>query len=57
LRARTNVLKRGGTCNWEFLETPDLKQAKQEIKKLNRALDILSKPFSGHGLLTPRGST
>ena len=36
------------------LETPDLKQAKQEIKKLNRALDILSKPFSGHGLLTPR---
>jgi hypothetical protein len=32
-------------CNWEFLETPDLKQAKQEIKKLNRALDILSKPW------------
>ncbi len=39
---------------WEFLETPDLRQAKEEIKKLNRALDILSKPFVGHDSLTPR---
>ena len=39
---------------WEFLETPELKQAKQEIKKLNDALDILSKPFPGHESLTPR---
>jgi DNA-binding CsgD family transcriptional regulator len=40
--------------NWEFLETPDLKQAKQEIRRLNGALDILSKPFPGHKTLTPR---
>ena len=39
---------------WEFLETPDLRQAKEEIKKLNRALDILSKPFVGRDSLTPR---
>ena len=39
---------------WEFLETPELRQAKQEIKKLNGALDILSKPFSGYKSLTPR---
>jgi DNA-binding CsgD family transcriptional regulator len=30
-------------------------QARQEIKKLNSALDILSKPFPGHDSLTPRG--
>jgi DNA-binding CsgD family transcriptional regulator len=46
--------------DWEFLEIPDLKrvkqakQAKQEIDKLNGALAILSKPFAGHELLTPR---
>ena len=40
--------------NWEFLETPELKQAKREIKKLQDALDILSKPFPGHETLTPR---
>ena len=40
--------------DWEFLETPELKQAKQEIKKLKDALDILSRPFPGHELLTPR---
>ena len=28
--------------NWEFLETPELKQAKQEIRRLNGALDVLS---------------
>jgi DNA-binding CsgD family transcriptional regulator len=39
---------------WEFLETPELKQAKREIKNLNDTLDILSRPFPGHGLLTPR---
>jgi FixJ family two-component response regulator len=39
---------------WEFLETPELKRAKGEIKKLNDALGILSKPFSGHELLTPQ---
>jgi hypothetical protein len=39
--------------NWDFLETPELKQAKQEIRRLNSALDILSKPFPGHETLTP----
>jgi DNA-binding CsgD family transcriptional regulator len=40
--------------NWEFLETPDLKQARQEIRRLNGALDILSKPIPGHDALTPK---
>jgi DNA-binding CsgD family transcriptional regulator len=31
-----------------------LRQAKQEIKRLSGALDILSKPFPGHKSLTPR---
>jgi DNA-binding CsgD family transcriptional regulator len=39
---------------WEFLETPELRRANREIKRLNGALDIMSKPFSGHKLLTPR---
>jgi DNA-binding CsgD family transcriptional regulator len=39
--------------DWEFLETPELTQAKREIKKLHGALDILSKPFPDHELLTP----
>jgi DNA-binding CsgD family transcriptional regulator len=40
--------------DWEFLETPELRQAKQEIKRLNGALHILLKPFPGHESLTPR---
>jgi DNA-binding CsgD family transcriptional regulator len=47
-----SLARRNG--NWEFLETPELKQAKLEIKRLNGALDILSRPFSGHTRLTPR---
>jgi DNA-binding CsgD family transcriptional regulator len=47
-----SIAKRNG--NWEFLETPELKQAKQEIKMLNGALDVLSRPLSGHTKLTPR---
>jgi DNA-binding CsgD family transcriptional regulator len=39
---------------WEFLETPELRQAKLEIEKLNGALDIPSKPFPGYKSLTPR---
>jgi hypothetical protein len=39
---------------WEFLETPELRRANREIKRLKGALDIVSKPFSGHKLLTPR---
>ena len=40
--------------DWEFLETPELRQAKREIKRLNGALNVLSKPFPGHRSLTPR---
>jgi DNA-binding CsgD family transcriptional regulator len=39
---------------WEFLETPELKQAKREIKSLGEALLVLSQPFAGHELLTSR---
>jgi DNA-binding CsgD family transcriptional regulator len=49
---QTSIARRNG--KWEFLETPELKSAKQEIRKLNGALDILSKPFPGHELLTRR---
>ena len=31
-----------------------LKRAKQEIRRLNGALDVLSKPFPGHDALTPK---
>jgi DNA-binding CsgD family transcriptional regulator len=47
-----SIARRNG--DWEFLETPDLKRAKQEIRKLNGALDILSKSFAGHDTLTPK---
>jgi DNA-binding CsgD family transcriptional regulator len=47
-----SMARRGG--HWEFLETPELKQAKREIQKLNSALDILSKPSPGQRSLTPR---
>jgi len=49
------IARRNG--NWEFLETPELKQAKQQIKRLNGALDVLSKPFPAHKPLTPRERT
>ena len=40
---------------WEFLETPELKHAKREIRKLNGALDALSnRTFPGHENLTSR---
>jgi DNA-binding CsgD family transcriptional regulator len=47
-----SIARRNG--NWEFLETPELKRAKQEIRRLNGALDVLSKSFPGHETLTPR---
>jgi DNA-binding CsgD family transcriptional regulator len=40
--------------DWEFLETPELKRAKEEIKTLNRALGVLTKSFPGDKLLTTR---
>jgi DNA-binding CsgD family transcriptional regulator len=47
-----SIARRNG--EWEFLETPELKQARQEIKKLKGALAILSKPFPGQKSLTTR---
>jgi DNA-binding CsgD family transcriptional regulator len=47
-----SIVRRKG--DWEFLETPELKLAKQEIRRLNGALDILSKPFPGRETLTPK---
>ena len=46
------VARRNG--DWEFLSTPELRQAQQEIDRLKGALDVLSKPFSGDKSLTPR---
>jgi len=46
------VARRNG--DWEFLATPELRQAHQEIKKLRGALDVLSTRFSGDEALTPR---
>jgi DNA-binding CsgD family transcriptional regulator len=39
---------------WEFLETPELVQARKEIRRLNVAIDILTAPFPGHETLTRR---
>ena len=47
-----SMARRNG--EWEFLETPELRQANQEIRRLNGALDILSKQFSPNVSLTPR---
>jgi DNA-binding CsgD family transcriptional regulator len=40
--------------DWEFLATPELRRAQQEIERLRGALGVLSRPFPGHELLTPR---
>jgi DNA-binding CsgD family transcriptional regulator len=50
-----SIARRRG--QWEFLETPELKQAKREIKSLGKALLLLSRPFAGHKLLTSRERT
>ena len=39
---------------WDFLETPEVAEAHRQIRRLNRAIEILSKPFAGSDLLTPR---
>lgn len=46
------VARRNG--DWEFLETQELRQAREEIKRLRSGVDILSNPFPSHELLTPR---
>lgn len=53
--ARTHnfsIARREG--RWDFLETPELAEAKREIGRLNGAIDILSKPFPGGRRLTHR---
>jgi DNA-binding CsgD family transcriptional regulator len=46
------VTRRNG--KWEFVESSQLAEARREISRLNNAIDILSRPFPGHELLTPR---
>jgi DNA-binding CsgD family transcriptional regulator len=46
------IARRDG--DWEFLETLELKQARQEVKHLNEALGVMSMPFPSSELLTPR---
>jgi DNA-binding CsgD family transcriptional regulator len=53
--ARTHnfsIARRDG--RWEFLETPELAEARREIGRLNGAIDILSRPFPGSRQLTHR---
>jgi DNA-binding CsgD family transcriptional regulator len=40
--------------HWDFLQAPGLEKARDEIRLLNDDLDMLSRPFTGHDLLTPR---
>ncbi len=47
-----SIAKRDG--RWDFLETPELAEAKREIARLNGAIDILSNPFPGSRHLTHR---
>ncbi|MBV9930627.1 MAG: hypothetical protein JO013_06760 [Alphaproteobacteria bacterium] len=49
------IARRGG--RWEYVETPELRAAKQEIRRLNDAVDILSVSFPGHDKLTRRERT
>jgi DNA-binding CsgD family transcriptional regulator len=49
---KCSVVRRDG--DWEFLESPSLKEAKQEIARLQDALGLLSKPFPGYEALTER---
>lgn len=38
---------------WEYLETPELANARRQIERLNGAIDVLSKEFPGREKLTP----
>jgi DNA-binding CsgD family transcriptional regulator len=53
--ARTHnftIIRRGG--RWEYLETPELKSARAQIRRLENAVDVLSSPFPGSERLTQR---
>lgn len=47
-----SMARRNG--GWEWVETPEGKQAQREITRLNSALDILSEPSSDYRSLTAR---
>jgi DNA-binding CsgD family transcriptional regulator len=46
------VTRRNG--EWEFVESSRPVEARREIGRLSSAIDVLSQPFPGHDLLTPR---
>lgn len=46
-----SLARRNG--RWEFLETPELAEARREIRRLNGAIDILSTPMPFTEALTP----
>jgi len=48
----STVARRNG--DWQCLESPELLQIREEIKKLRGGIDSLSNPFPGHEILTPR---
>jgi DNA-binding CsgD family transcriptional regulator len=52
---QSSIALRNG--DWEFLETPELKLAKREIRRLNSILDFLLQPSPGRLPLTPRERT
>jgi DNA-binding CsgD family transcriptional regulator len=39
---------------WQFLESAELRQVHEEIKRLRSGTDILTNPFPGREILTPR---
>jgi len=47
-----SIARRNG--EWEYLETPEPKQANLTVGRRNNVLDILAKGFPGRELLTPR---
>ncbi|HEY5723499.1 MAG TPA: MEDS domain-containing protein [Allosphingosinicella sp.] len=49
------IARRDG--RWEYIETPELRAAKRQIRRLNNAVDILSLSFPGHEKLTGRERT
>jgi DNA-binding CsgD family transcriptional regulator len=50
-----SIVRRQG--EWEFLEAPGLAASREEIDQLTDAMNIGSRPFPGHELLTPRERT
>jgi DNA-binding CsgD family transcriptional regulator len=49
---RSTVARRNG--EWQSVESPELHQIHEEIKRLRSGTDIPSNPFPGHEILTPR---